>query len=211
MGLRVSNVGLNHLKDLKNLEVLSLNGTQIDDFGLASLRAATHLRQLSLAGTDCTFSGVAHFFVELQHRSLDEALEATLPIQRNEVGAVTSLDLASLRTTDAAASYLKGLDHLEWLSLNGSDVSDEILRQIADLPRLTLLNLNNTSISDKGLAYLAKSRQLQTLHLANTHVTEAGVTRLKHSLGGRLRVYLVDLSRDGHSAVPGALRAAVPK
>ena len=54
----VSDVGLAHFKDCKNLKILTLTGTQVSDAGLAHLEDCKKLTQLTLGQTKVTAKGV---------------------------------------------------------------------------------------------------------------------------------------------------------
>ena len=56
--LSLNDAGLEHLKGLKNLRILSLVGTQITDAGLESLKDLENLQELYVAGTKVTEDGV---------------------------------------------------------------------------------------------------------------------------------------------------------
>ena len=60
-GTKITGAGLAHLKDLTNLQYLSLEGCEnITDAGLVHLKNLTNLKDLSLAGCEnITDSGVA--------------------------------------------------------------------------------------------------------------------------------------------------------
>ncbi|MBZ4189128.1 c-type cytochrome domain-containing protein [Niabella beijingensis] len=78
---------------------------------------------------------------------------------------------------------------LVWLRLDGSNMDDAGLKEIAKLEGLTRLYLSNTAITDAGLQYLKPLKQLQVLNLVGTKVTEKGVLQLK-TLGGLRGLYL---------------------
>lgn len=81
------------------------------------------------------------------------------------------------------------------------DVTDDVLKRLADLPDLQVLDLNDTPITDAGLAVLATLPKLEHLRIARTRVTPDGVAR--HVLGNP-RLKAIDVSGLG---VPGkALR-----
>ena len=65
-GARITDNGLEHLKQIKNLQVLELNGTPITDAGLIRLQQLKALVRLDLSGTKVTAAGI-------------KALQAALP------------------------------------------------------------------------------------------------------------------------------------
>lgn len=78
---------------------------------------------------------------------------------------------------------------LVWLRLDGSNIDDAGLKEIAKLEGLTRLYLSNTAVTDTGLQYLQPLKQLQVLNLVGTRVTEKGVAQLK-TLGSLRAIYL---------------------
>ncbi|MEM6697933.1 MAG: c-type cytochrome domain-containing protein [Bacteroidota bacterium] len=66
-----------------------------------------------------------------------------------------------------------------WLKLSESEVDDEHISIIADMPNLTKLYLDYTKISDEGLKRLTKLEQLKYLNLVGTGVSTEGLTALK--------------------------------
>jgi len=96
----ISDAGLVWLKDLCQLQQLSLMGAQISGSGLVHLRALRQLTSLNLFRTNVEGPGL-------------EALDQ-----------VISLDLAETQVDDAGLEHLQGLTQLRLLELTGSKVTD---------------------------------------------------------------------------------------
>jgi hypothetical protein len=77
---------------------------------------------------------------------------------------------------------LGGLQSLKRLDLTRSQVSDELLAQIATLNKLQQLNLSGTNITDENLKHLAGMKNLVMLDLSNTSVTVAAARELRKSI-----------------------------
>ena len=73
-------------------------------------------------------------------------------------------------------TYLKKLSPI--LSLYGSDLTDERLKGVAQLPSLTSLSLSGDKVTDAGLKELAPLTRLTELGLYGTKVTDAGLKYL---------------------------------
>jgi internalin A len=58
-GVKVTNAGLEHLKELTSLRSLVLSDTQVTDAGFVHLKGLTSLESLVLGGTSVTSAGVA--------------------------------------------------------------------------------------------------------------------------------------------------------
>jgi len=99
------------------------------------------------------------------------------------------------------------------IDLEGSEVGDDDLAQLALLPRLKLLNLTGTSVRDAGMAELASLDSLEELAIDNAVATAAGLEsllrlkRLKalHLGGGHLEDMTVGLPFDADGIMDGAL------
>lgn len=58
---RITDGGLVHLANLKNLQSLSLQNTEVTDAGLVHLRGLTKLKEIAVRGTRITEEGIARF------------------------------------------------------------------------------------------------------------------------------------------------------
>lgn len=80
---------------------------------------------------------------------------------------------------DSDLARLTGLPHLEWLSLENTDVTDAGLEQVGKITSLKYLFLNNNrSLTDAGLAHLKGLSNLETLSLDDTQITDDGLHHL---------------------------------
>jgi hypothetical protein len=79
---------------------------------------------------------------------------------------------------DAELACLRGLADLEELSLNETNVTDDGMRYLEDMPSLRYLFLNHTRISSAGLAHIKGLRNLESLSLVNTDVGDEGMKYL---------------------------------
>lgn len=106
--------------------------------------------------------------------------------------ALVRVDLHLLgdRITDEQLGLLAPLtDHVTWLNIAGTKVTDNGVAQLAPLKNLTRLNLEKTGIGDEALAHLSGLEHLEYLNLYGTHVSDAGLTHLA-SLKNLKRLYL---------------------
>ena len=67
---------------------------------------------------------------------------------------------------------------LEWLSIYGSQITDEGLKSLASLPKLKTLILSRVSVTDVGLGNLKAMGSLKTLCLDGTKITDSGLVRI---------------------------------
>jgi internalin A len=179
LGFILTDADLAHLKGLRNLTSLGLNGQGITNSGLQYLRSLRALKELRLFNVTVT---------DLQPLSLLASLES-LGLWRTQVDdaglapiqnlrALKELVLRESQITDAGMSYLRGLKTLTMLELPGARITDKGLESLGGLSKLEGLSLDHTAITDSGLASIAGLPNLQVLSLQNTAITDAGLTQL---------------------------------
>jgi Leucine-rich repeat (LRR) protein len=201
----VSDQGVAHLADLRELECLKLNGAAVTDASLASLKNLTKLKFLDLSNSSVTGAGLQHLagntelaVLCLMNSKLDDQGAAHLAQFRK----LRVLDLEGTRITDEAIPAIGRLHDLVFLNLDGTDVAGTRLSElkgckqllslwlagtklddragepISNLHSLKILSLNRTNFSDLGLSWLQNLR-LDTLCLDQTSVTDEGLELLE--------------------------------
>lgn len=131
-----------------------------------------------------------------------------MPLAQNNNLLSVNFRYASETVTDAHLEALAPLaEHVTWLNLAGSAVTDEGLRHVGRLTRLTELHLENTGVTDAGLAHLSGLKHLEYLNLYGTNVSDAGVEHLK-TLPNLRKLYLWKTKVT--SAGAEAIKAAIP-
>ena len=71
------------------------------------------------------------------------------------------------------------------LNLNGTQVTDAGLKELAGLTQMQNLGLSRTQVTDAGLKELTGMKNLQMVNLVGTKVTDAGVQELQKALPRR--------------------------
>jgi hypothetical protein len=85
--------------------------------------------------------------------------------------SVVVLQMANEDVDDQTLRYLRGMDRLRELDLNGAHVTDDGLLILAELPRLESLRLARTRITDEGFQkHLANKESLLKLDLTGVPV-----------------------------------------
>ena len=186
---KVSDAGLAHFKDCKNLTELNLFSTLVSDIGLAHFKDRKNLTYLNLGLTKVTDAGLAHF---------------------QDCKNLTSLNLSATKVSDAGLATFKDNKSLTGLDLRSTQVSDVGLGYFKDCQNLTALDLSETKVSNAGLAHFKDRRNVTNLYLNTTQVSDAGLPDLIGLLS--LAVAESDLrntriSLRGHEQ----LKAALPK
>lgn len=90
-------------------------------------------------------------------------------------------NLGFLAVTDAdVRALVKEGTEIEFLILNGTDVTDESIPPLRRLPYLITLALGATQVTDSGCEDLAKIVMLEQLDLFDTEITDRGLASLQH-------------------------------
>lgn len=194
-GTSIQDGGLEKIAErLPNLEVLSIEKTQIDDDGIANLSGCKKLRKLNTAGTNCSVRATYELFAHGLGWSPTEAWNAFAITKVDENNKVLSLSLDSLNFSDADVATLGVLKDLKTLSLRENSLTDAGVEKLTalGLDSLRVLILNGASLTDAALPELAKFSSLANLHIANTNATINAVEELNQRLPS-VTIYTTDL------------------
>src|SRR5437899_5637198 len=74
---------------------------------------------------------------------------------------------------------MRGFDEVTDLSLDGTSIDDEWLKQLRRFPELETLHLSGTAVGDAGMAHLTGLPRLKELSLFGTRAGDAGLEQLK--------------------------------
>ena len=110
----------------------------------------------------------------------DKELALLAPIAQH----IVWVDLARSQITDAAADTLAKMVNLERLHLENTKFSDAGLAKLAALQKLEYLNLYGDKVTDGGIASLAAAKALKKLFVWQTGVTQNGAKALEAKLAG---------------------------
>jgi hypothetical protein len=110
----------------------------------------------------------------------DKELALLAPIAQH----IVWVDLARSQITDAAADTLAKMVNLERLHLENTKFSDAGLAKLAALQKLEYLNLYGDKVTDGGIASLAAAKALKKLFVWQTGVTQNGAKALEAKLSG---------------------------
>jgi Leucine-rich repeat (LRR) protein len=162
---QITGAGLIHLKDMPDLEYVSINRCPLTDAGVAHLIGALpKLNDLNISYTPISDVGLSHV-----GRGMPK---------------LAVLNIASTSITDAGLIHLRSLAELKQLNLvqNGS-IGDAGMAAVAQIPNLERLYLDGTPVGDAGVEALVNHPTLQVLSLRNTRITDramAALARLKN-------------------------------
>ena len=145
----VTDEGLAHLKNLKQLRGIAAEDAILTDDGVAVLGGLTKLDDVDLMRVPISDDGVRHLAPLVKMRQL--ILRGTY------VG-------------DDGLAHLAGMKDLRKLDLSETGVGDDGVAHLAGLKELTSLNLWNTMVGDDGvkhIAEVAEARVAESRHVAD--------------------------------------------
>jgi len=140
-GARVSDAGVEHLKNLPALEVVVLGDTTCTDDACQTFAALENLRVLNLNASQITDAGLAR-------------LKGLSRLETVRLGASRVTKLADL----------KGLSALRFLIVQNGAIGDEALAQLDGFDHLESLYLEGNPVTDDGIAGLKERRPELHLH-----------------------------------------------
>ena len=208
LGYPVTTVGLEHLRKLKNLKNLRLDGCEISDDGLELIAGFPKLESLRLQSGIMTDSGLAHLSTLKHLRRLElnqcENVGESGVAYLAPLTALTFLNLSHTGVTDEGVAHLRPLTNLTYLNLQGTAIADDAVEALQPITELALLYLDQTAISDTALEYLKSFRKLTDLSLSETAVTDAGLKHLSELTRLRsLRIGGTKITDDGLAHLAG--------
>ena len=151
---KVTDAGLVHLRDCKNLYFLDLDHNKITDAGLEQLQGLTEMKYLGLSGTNVQGDGLKYLtgMKKLTKLNLDFTPLADGGLaQLQEFTSLTDLRLTRTKITDAGLESLNPLKKLEYLDLGHCQITDVGLAHLEELPNLKKAVLAGTKVSETGL------------------------------------------------------------
>jgi hypothetical protein len=176
-GPRITDDGLRHLRGMRKLRSLSVDGCQITSDGLIYFANMDQLRSLSISGTRVAdLQPIAHL------RSLTVLNLRDTQISDSDLGRLstliqlTDLSLADTRVSDVGMTSISKLTSLESLDLTNTDISDRAMSQIAKLFILKRVRLVGTKVTDSALTTLMGLRGVSLIDVRGTKVTRRGVS-----------------------------------
>lgn len=110
----------------------------------------------------------------------DKELALLEPIAQH----IVWVDLARSLVTDAAFATLAKMTNLERLHLENTKITDSGIAKLGGLQNLEYLNLYGTKTTDGGIAKLSTAKGLKKLFVWQTAVTKAGATALEGQVPG---------------------------
>ncbi|MGI9470700.1 MAG: leucine-rich repeat domain-containing protein [Rubripirellula sp.] len=186
-----------NLSGLHQLVTLSCSDTAINDKGIAQIPKLPSLRSFTLSSTDVTgesFDKLAERFPNLTELVLydtkctDEAMRQVGKLRRLEY-----LDVDGTNITNLGVAHLSDLTNLQTLDLQRTAISDPAIKSLSKMTKLSELRLNETQVDGSGLIHLQKLPKLETLTMDGTRLTDQQIPILVKLT--RLRSLSIDATR----------------
>ena len=115
--------------------------------------------------------------VNLAHNKL---LDKTMLKKLKKVGEqITSLDLSFTNVDDNMLTVIKDLPHLRNLQLQGTSITSESIKSLRGLNFLKTLNIYKTKVDDEVFDVVSELQSLQSIYLWQSLVTQEIVDKLR--------------------------------
>jgi hypothetical protein len=182
-GVWLSDDNLVGLESLGRLTSLLVWSDQITDRGLTPIGKLRHLESLSLSANVTRrglnqLSGLTHLrTLDVKPRPSPSGGVDEVPLKLSALTDLRTLSLHNLSLRDEDLVSLAGMQHLDWLVLDGTFTEDG-LRPLGGLAELRLLKVTGVSCSDgEGFSQLSGLKRLEDLTLGG-RITDAALARL---------------------------------
>ena len=195
----ITDRGLNGLARCSKLDSLTIEGSRIKGPGIATLKRIP-LSYLHVGSDSFDFDRVdltAHTALRMLNLKSTTG-QGVVPPKGMPRLIHTQVSPANEQTFERLNEY----PSLQYVLVEGPDVTDEVLRSAEVVQRIQLLSLEKTSVTDDGLAVLADTKMasvrlvgeqftdgalqhlgamqnLREVTLKDTSITDEGITRLK--------------------------------
>lgn len=188
-------------KQFQSLRTLRLNCSEVPGEFLENIKSAYNLIEINLTNNPEVFD--SHMrnlseLVNLEKLILNETgVTETGFSQLYRLQSLTNLGLSGMNFTNAGFSIIRGFSQLKTLDISDSNAPDRALRDLAHLP-LQSLDLSGTDITDEGMGDLNNIPTLQFLDISRTNITNEGLARLntlQHLK--KLNLSATDISSEG--------------
>ena len=174
--LLASGVKLTHFAKTGTLDSTKIDS--VESAENASKKAQRQARLLTgLVAFGAVMSAVVVSFSDYRELNFLKSIQRQNKIFPNEFSELTirgekvvGITLATMDPERVFDRYQGVGNHIEQLSLSGTQITDAGLKRLAYFPNLQHLDLSNTAITNDGLPHLSVLKQLTTLSVANTKV-----------------------------------------
>ena len=168
----------------------------IDDQHLAENRVSYPIQQLCLAGCEVSEAGLQTIPVSSSLQWLDlsrlpignAAVERLMP----DPVKLQQLSLEATRVDSGLQDWLRKATNLNEVDLSWTTVGDAAIESLGDAGKITTLWMTGTQVTDQSIASILEMPDLKSVDVQRTNVSDAGVKRLQAS-GSQLDVNPLEL------------------
>ena len=168
----------------------------IDDQHLAENRVSYPIQQLCLAGCDVSEAGLQTIPVSsaLQWLDLSRLPIGNAAVERLTPDPVKlqQLSLEATRVDSGLQDWLRKATNLNEVDLSWTTVGDAAIESLGDAGKITTLWMTGTQVTDQSIASILEMPDLKSVDVQRTNVSDAGVKRLQAS-GSQLDVNPLEL------------------
>lgn len=181
----ITNIGAKTLlTNLSNIEVLSLQGNDLDSEGLNELDL-TNCKLKTLDISSNPIGDAVDVFANIQTLTELNASECDI----TDEGAAKLFESSSIEKLDLTTNNISGTSFVNLtnnttlinLNLSQNDLLSQNLAFIKDNTTLSHLNLTSACIDDKGAGYLAQNKSLKELLLCQCFIGDRGAEFLSQN------------------------------
>ncbi|QDU58562.1 redoxin domain-containing protein [Aeoliella mucimassa] len=185
----ITDEGFSQLANSTTLERVQITGNRMTTRCVETLATMKRLKHIGIMNVDPRADG-APVWQQLEELSFleQELLLCECPrLEPDDIAKLSSFrHLKQLRIdgrqtfTDADLAHLQNLDHLEYLELTNSVITDEGLKIIGQLPALERLQINCLA-TEQGAEIVAAAPRLLYVSIGSPHLTESMIEQLRAS------------------------------
>jgi hypothetical protein len=180
---KLSDIGLEKLAGLKQMEVFSYVGTSMTGRVFAKFEGWTHLTKCSFRGSSIDDEGLQHLcerFPNLESISLAHAKFTDAgAVHLAKLTRLKSLEVGTHNATPACLRHIVALP-LEYLQLGDGLDSPEGIAAVKAIPSLRRLTLTHCEkLTDEGLKLAAALTQLEQLEIGGLDLPNARLPQLQ--------------------------------
>ncbi|KAI8583603.1 hypothetical protein K450DRAFT_221944 [Umbelopsis ramanniana AG] len=163
----------------KALEALDVSNTGVCDVDVRRIFSCMkNLREFKLAGC----RSISVFALSFLGRELGNLEDIRFPNQNQDLNDclihysklnMTHLDLGNFKeTNDVGMQHIANMHQLRFLSLEGTQITDDGLLLLKEMEHLEQLFLDRTTVSDRGIESIRNFPSIVALSLSHTFITD---------------------------------------
>ncbi|TKY48051.1 F-box/LRR-repeat protein 14 [Spatholobus suberectus] len=187
---QIADRGLECISGLCNLASLSFRRNDaISAQGLNNISGLVNLVKLDLERCPGIHGGLVHLQGWILYAMLESLnikwCNCIVDVDMKPLSVLTnlkSLEISFSKVTDFGISFLKRLQKLALLNLEGCHVTAACLDSLAELPALSNLNLSRCNLSNDGCEKFSRLENLTVLNLGFNDITDACLAHLQAGL-----------------------------